>query len=341
VTTLHPTEESAPVDRTQKVARVAVVIPVRDRMALLLRTLDALEAQTYRDFEVVVVDDSSTDGAPAAAAARLIAGRPVRVLTNPGRGAVDARRHGCDCTTSPLLAFTDSDCRPVPEWLDRLVAAVDRGADLVAGPTVPERPPLPLERTMASSDDGGYPTCNVMYRRGPFERVGGFAADAYLELGYRAGSRAKGLGFGEDSLVAWKVRRQGAAAAYEPGAIVRHAVFPPDVSDLFSRNWQMGAYPAMIRAIPEVRGSLLTNGLFLGERCRLLMYPLLASLLLRRWRFAMAALAGWSILRLRRSARTGAPWSARIAALPMELAKDATLTAALVSGSVRARSVVL
>src|SRR3546814_7426509 len=59
---------------------VSVVIPVKDRRDLLKRALAALDRQSFRDFEVIVVDDGSTDGADQLAAATTVAGRPVRQL---------------------------------------------------------------------------------------------------------------------------------------------------------------------------------------------------------------------------------------------------------------------
>lgn len=324
-----------------RMPRVSVVIPVRNRADLLARTLDALAAQRYESFEVIVVDDGSTDGAPELAAARSIKGRPLRVTRSPGRGAVAARRHGSALACAEILAFTDSDCTPVEVWLERLVETVDAGAAVVAGPTVPERQPKLLERTMAAGNEAGYPTCNVAYRRAAFEAVGGFAEDAYRQLGFRVGSRAQDLGFGEDSLVAWKVRRAGGAAAYAPDAVVRHAVFPRDLADVLSRSWQVGAIPALLAAIPELRDTLVTHRRVFGARCRVLLYPAAVAALGRRHGLAAVLLAGWAALRVRRSLRAGAALPASIAILPVELVNDAVTTAALLLGSVRARSLVI
>lgn len=321
--------------------RVAVVIPVLNRVDLLRSALDSLDAQTYRDFEVVVVDDGSTDGSREQAEARIVAGRPVRVLLSPDRGSMAARHHGAMSTSTELLAFTDSDCEPVPGWLESLVAEADRGGDVVAGPTVPARPPRLLERTMEGGDDGGYPTCNVLYRRDRFELVGGFAPDAYRQFGFRIGSRGQGLGLGEDTLIAWKVRRSGGQARFAPGAVVRHAVFPPDLRELIGRSWQVGFCPAMLKAIPELRETHVSHRLFFGARCRLFLYPAAAALVLRRRDVAAAFLAAWAALRMRRSLRVGASPAKAAAILPVELVDDAVVSAALLWGSARFRSLVL
>jgi glycosyltransferase involved in cell wall biosynthesis len=321
--------------------RVAVIIPVLNRVELLRRTFDALDRQTFSDFEVVVVDDGSTDGSREEAEARLVAGRRVRVLRNPGRGSMAARQHGATSTSAELLAFTDSDCEPVPRWLEALVAEADQGGDVVAGPTVPARPPRLFERTMDCGDNGGYPTCNILYRRDRFDEVGGFAPDAYQQFGFRVGSRGHGLGLGEDTLLGWKVRRNGGRPGFAPDAVVRHFVFPPDYRELIGRSRQAGFHPVMLKAIPELRETLVSHRLVLGARSRLLLYPAAVALITGRRKAAAAALTAWAALRVRRSTRAGTSPVRAVAVLPVELVDDAVVSAALLWGSARARSLVL
>src|SRR5487761_1219850 len=101
----------------QELVRISVVVPVRNRRDLIEALLDALDKQTRRDFEVIVVDDGSTDGADNVAASRVVAGRPVRLLRANGAGAVTARPIGAREARGAILAFTDSDCVPCPDWL--------------------------------------------------------------------------------------------------------------------------------------------------------------------------------------------------------------------------------
>ena len=134
---------------------------------------------------------------------------------------------GVEAAEGELLAFTDSDCAPAPEWLERAVAAIDDGATLVNGRTVPSRPPLPLERTMASGREGLYPTCNMVFRRAAYEEAGGFDSGVARRWGFRPDRRSKGDGFGEDTVLAWRIIRGGGRVTYAEDAVVEHAVFPP------------------------------------------------------------------------------------------------------------------
>ena len=102
---------------------VSVVVPTRDRPSQLDACLAAIEAQTARSYEVVVVDDGSVD---AAAVSAVVARAPhARLVRGGGRGPAAARNLGAAAARGPVLCFTDDDCRPEPGWIEALVAGVD------------------------------------------------------------------------------------------------------------------------------------------------------------------------------------------------------------------------
>jgi glycosyltransferase involved in cell wall biosynthesis len=117
---------------------VAVVVPTRDRPGPLAACLEALERQSARAFEVVVVDDGSLD---AGAVARVVDASPrARLVRGAGRGPAAARNLGAVAARAPVLCFTDDDCRPGPGWVAALAARIRGGAAVVAGPTRNGRP---------------------------------------------------------------------------------------------------------------------------------------------------------------------------------------------------------
>lgn len=318
--------------------RVSVIIPTRNRQSLLRGALDALSAQAFIDYEVVVVDDGSTDGSAAEVEARAAECDRVRLVRGAGGGAVAARIAGVAAARGEFLAFTDDDCLPQPGWLAAGVAALEAGADVVQGVTRPAGQVRPLDRTiMVDRHDGLYNTCNVFYRRDAFDRVGGFQPDAGDSLRFRPGQRAKNLGFGEDALLGWRVRRAG-RAAFAPDAVVLHHVFPPDFRDTIRRAWMTGAFPALVGEIPELRQTALAHRWFLGTT-RVPLYAAVCLLLANR-RGLAAGCVGWWVARHARAIGSVSP--KRFAAgLPGQLAVDGTIAAALVTGSVRARRLVL
>jgi glycosyltransferase involved in cell wall biosynthesis len=321
--------------------RVSVIVPVRDRRALLRELLAALKDQTFADFEVVVVDDGSSDGSGDEARAAIDRGLAVRVVRTEGVGAVEARRRGVEVSRAPYLAFTDSDCAPEPGWLAEGVAALELGADVAAGPTDPVRPLQALERSVqAGSDDGLYATCNVFYRRAAYDAAGGFA-EAGAHLGFRWGRRARKLGFGEDTILAWAVRRAG-TFTFVPAARVRHAVIRPPIHELVWRTWVVGAFPGLIRAVPELRRTLVRGGIWLGSPRRAPVYALVVCAALP-WRLWLMPPVGafWLLARARDARRSLGSRPRRLLAIPVEMTTDVITAAALVAGSARARTLIL
>lgn len=322
--------------------QVSVVIPVRNRRDLLRRCLDALAAQTGGvAYEIVVVDDGSTDGADREAQADADAGRPVRVLRGPAQGAVAARIAGVAVARAPFLAFTDSDCEPSPGWLAAGLAALSGGAALAYGPVHPARAVRPFERSLAAGEEGLFPTANVFYRRSAFEEAGGFATDLGARLGFRPGRTLSGTGFGEDTLLAWRVIRTGGRVDYLADAVVTHHVFPADAAESLRRAWAVGAFPGLVAEVPELRHRLLHRGLFLGPPARLPLYLAVMAGLVRRPRLTLIGLAAW-VATGSAAPRAAEPLRRRLLwEIPAHLGLETVSAVALVVGSIRAREVVL
>ena len=100
---------------------VSVVIPTYNRARLLARALDSVLHQTWADFEMLIVDDGSTDGTAAVVAARADA--RVRYLRQPANGGVSAARNrGLREARGEFIAFLDSDDEWFPAKLERQLA---------------------------------------------------------------------------------------------------------------------------------------------------------------------------------------------------------------------------
>src|SRR5207253_637370 len=97
--------------------RAAVVVSTFNRAHYLPELIACLDAQTLRDFEVVIVDNGSTDETPTLGLATL------RLDVNRGPGG--GRNAGVAASSAPIIVITDDDCLPSPTWLERLVACFD------------------------------------------------------------------------------------------------------------------------------------------------------------------------------------------------------------------------
>jgi GT2 family glycosyltransferase len=107
--------------------RVSVILPTYGRGPLVAELLGTLAAQTLRPVEVLVVDDTPDDEVKRVCVSGAAGpGVPVRYTRPPGRPSLTrARNHGISRATGDVLCFLDSDVRPAPTYLARMVEALD------------------------------------------------------------------------------------------------------------------------------------------------------------------------------------------------------------------------
>jgi len=126
-----------------------VVVPAYDEAPGIVATLDALAGQRDPTFVLCIVDNGSGDGTPDVVRAwgRRHPELPLRLVHEPDKGTGAAADTGFRLAISEgsdLVARTDADCLPEPDWTAQLRAAVAGGLDLVIGRTVPRRDQEPL-----------------------------------------------------------------------------------------------------------------------------------------------------------------------------------------------------
>jgi glycosyltransferase involved in cell wall biosynthesis len=167
----------------------SVVVPTYARPALLAGCLEALASQDYpRDrFEVIVVDDGGLlrDSILVPLRGRL----DVALVTQARAGPAAARNTGLAQARGTLVAFTDDDCRPAPDWLRRLALAhVGRPDAMLGGLTVTAlrsgllaaASQVVIDAGRAHSEGtrapGFFPSNNLAAGAGPLREIGGFDA---------------------------------------------------------------------------------------------------------------------------------------------------------------------
>jgi GT2 family glycosyltransferase len=209
--------------------------------------------------------------------------RTVTRRVNGGRAA--ARDEGWRTARGELIAFTDDDCVPAPEWLAAgLATSAQHHGSIVQGRTEPIAEELerlgPLSRPFARTIrvpelDHAFQTCNIFYPRSLLERVGGFDTVAF--------GRAPG---GEDADLGWRGVEAGGRVAFAPDAVVHHAVnsLGPAGKLRHALRWSMRAYARH----PELRRAHFVRGIFWKGSHYLLVRALIALVLPRRWRLVRA-----------------------------------------------------
>lgn len=250
-----------------------MIIPARDAAPTLERTLQSLRAQVLdTPFQVIVVDDGSRDDTATIAA--NYAPMVELIRSDRGEGPGNARNRGAEAARAPVLAFTDADCFPTPQWLVEGQRAIER-AELVQGQVIPDPTVTrtPFDRSLEVSGDGGfYQTANLFVRRELFDAVGGFRDWALERPGRRSWSvdrrrgRATRTPIGEDTLFAWTARRLGARSAFAPEALVHHAVVPGTVADAIADRWHWTRdMPGLAGLVPELRGATFHRRWFFAD----------------------------------------------------------------------------
>jgi len=123
---------------------VSVVIPTCNRRDILSRCLQALTSQTYRPFEVIVIDDCSSDDTPQLLADFAATHEDLRLRwfrNEQPAGANPSRNRGIDAAEGEFVAFLDNDCIPEPDWLENLMRGfVDERVAAVTGLVVDPPP---------------------------------------------------------------------------------------------------------------------------------------------------------------------------------------------------------
>ena len=202
---------------------ISVVISTRNRAALLSEALRALSEQAIpgNSFEVLVVNDGSTDATEAMVKDRASSFPALlRVLTLEPAGPARARNAGIREARGRIIAFTDDDCLPEPDWLSKVCEGYeqDQGLAGIGGQTLPLEPQNLFSRYQdlllhqPHQDQTGITfllTNNASFRRDRLLEVGGFD-EAFPFAG------------GEDVDLSRRMRQQGYRLGYRPEAKVRH-----------------------------------------------------------------------------------------------------------------------
>ena len=108
-------------------ARVSVILPVHNGASTIARALSSVFAQSFTDYEIVVVDDGSTDET-----ASVLAGYDrIRVISQSNRGVSAARNAGLRAARGEYIAFLDDDDEWMPEMLARCAEVLDQDPNCV------------------------------------------------------------------------------------------------------------------------------------------------------------------------------------------------------------------
>jgi O-antigen biosynthesis protein len=208
--------EGVPVPPTVAWPRVSVVVCSYNGARTIGECLAHLARLDYPDYEVIVVDDGSTD-----ATAAIARGHGVRLISTPNRGLSAARNTGLEAATGEIVAYIDDDAWPDPHWLTYLAETFRRTSHAGAGgPNIPpdgdglvaecvaHAPGGPAHVLVGDRDAEHIPGCNMAFRRAALAAIGGF------DPTFRTA--------GDDVDVCWRLQERGESLGFSPAAVVWH-----------------------------------------------------------------------------------------------------------------------
>ena len=266
--------------------------------------------------------------------ARPLSGAGVlqHIAIEPGTGSPSKQRNiGWRAARGDLIAFTDDDCRPEPDWLERLLAAArDAPGAVVQGRTRPE--PLEREvlraphvRTLLIEPVNAYKqAANILYPRDLLERLQGFDEQAIA---------------GEDVGLWLRARAAGARIVAAPDAVVNHAIESHTLPGILRQNlkWRYLAY--LVKRHPEFRQEMPLRIFWDADHLRTTGAVIAVLGLARHRAFTALALPYvWHALGRRGSGRRRAVAAAE---MPGQFVRQVAEVAGMVAGGIRHRTLVL
>lgn len=206
-----------PTEADSGLPRVSVVVCSYNGAKTLDSCFESLMQLDYHDYEVILVDDGSTDGTAEIAAQYPM----VQYYYQPNQGLSVARNVGAELADGEIVVYTDDDCDADEHWLLYLVQAMeDQQVEAIGGPNITPDSDSWVAKCVAASpgnpshvmlDDTHaehIPGCNMAFRRSTLLGLGGF--DPQFRVA------------GDDVDVCWRMLDAGLSIGYAPGAMVWH-----------------------------------------------------------------------------------------------------------------------
>jgi GT2 family glycosyltransferase len=205
-----------PARQRRRWPRISVVVCSYNGSGTIRDTLEALARLDYASYEVIVVDDGSTDATP-----EIARGYDVKLISTANQGLAAARNVGLAAASGEIVAYLDDDAYPDRDWLTYLaIGFLDSDACGVGGPNllppedgdvaecVANAPGGPAHVLLDDREAEHIPGCNMAFRKDWLLAVGGFDAQ------FRCA--------GDDVDLCWSVQQRGGRIGFHAGALVWH-----------------------------------------------------------------------------------------------------------------------
>ena len=232
--------------------RVSVIIPAYNAAATIAGTVESVIAQTIQDFEIICVDDGSSD---ATLAIVKEFGDRVRLIEQANSGPAAARNNGARHSSGEYLAFLDADDVWMPQFLERGISALDADHSLslaYCNCALADSEGVPLDTSLVGNGFDHAPSLNelltrlwpimpsaTLVRRTAYDACGGYR-DALKGASFRF----------EDTDFCIKMREQGPFAYIDEPLI----------------TWRFAWFPKQLKRLPDYSKALHVFEAYLQER---------------------------------------------------------------------------
>jgi O-antigen biosynthesis protein len=196
--------------------RISVVVCSYNGSPTIRECCEGLQELDYPDYEVIIVDDGSTDNTGEIAQRYRF-----RYIRTENKGLSSARNTGLAAATGEMVAYLDDDACPDPQWLKYLAAAfrnsnhagiggpnITPASDGSVAQCVSNAPGNPIHVLVSDLEAEHIPGCNMAFKRAALNDVGGF--DPTFRIA------------GDDVDLCWRLQSGGSTLGFSPGAAVWH-----------------------------------------------------------------------------------------------------------------------
>jgi O-antigen biosynthesis protein len=325
--------------------RISVIVCTHDGAETLPACLEALGRLDYPDYELIVVDDGSSDETAETAATY-----DVQVISTPHQGLGSARNAGLAAATGSIVAYLDDDAYPDRDWLRYLAAAFMESEHAgIGGPNIPPRdeglvatcvasaPGGPVHVLLTDREAEHVPGCNMAFRKDRLDAVGGF--DPQFRVA------------GDDVDICWRLQDAGHTVGFAAGAVVYHRR-RDSVRGYLRQQYGYGKAEALLErkspsrhdqgGYPSWSGRVYGSGLRAGLRRRRVNYGRWGTGLFQTIYHSSPGLIGFlpllpeaylALAVLAILAALGALWSPLLLTLPLLMIVASALVASALMGS--------
>lgn len=197
--------------------KIAVIIPTKNRPALLKKCIESLARQNYpkSEYEIIIVDDGSDTGEAeyiVSGASKNFKNVNVRYVKQACKGPAAARNNGVKNTSATIVAFIDDDCTASRNWLKSIDVAfsVNKDAWAVEGKTMTNGRIGPFSHYVINENGRMFVTCNMAFKKSALNMVG------FFDERFKRANR-------EDSDIAFSIIEKGGSIVFSKKSVVKHA----------------------------------------------------------------------------------------------------------------------